>query len=140
MLVIINSEGLSVDPQAAIDGAIEDAFFVLLSSLRGIHIDPLRKALARAGYVADTIPASIPAEVHARIMALSDEVMSLPLDVPWIARYAALAVAQIAEQVIGARDDLTATSLADSIRNLMAHEVWEKRQAWATAASAEAEA
>ena len=88
----------------------------------------------------DTITAGNSAEVHARIMALSDEVMSLPLDVPWIARYAALAVAQMAEQAIGARDDLTATPLADSIRNLMAHEVWEKRQAWATAASAEAEA
>ena len=26
-------------------------FFVLLSSLRGLHIDPLRRALTRAGYI-----------------------------------------------------------------------------------------
>ncbi|MEI7609437.1 MAG: hypothetical protein WCJ64_18815 [Rhodospirillaceae bacterium] len=42
---------IHVQHQDAVDGAIEDAFFVLLSSLRGLHIDPLRRALSRAGYV-----------------------------------------------------------------------------------------
>ena len=81
----------------------------------------------------DTTPAQSPviavdadpiAAIRAAVAALNDEVLGLPAELSGLVRYAALAVAQEAEKIVGLRDT-DKKPLADQLIALAQHMEWE---------------